>query len=61
MSTARKLLEAAAPGADAARTLTIAVAGNPNSGKSTLINGLAGSRLHVGNWPGAASPRACRG
>jgi ferrous iron transport protein B len=35
-----------------ARPLTIAVAGNPNSGKSTLINAIAGSRLHVGNWPG---------
>src|SRR5512145_1643971 len=34
------------------RTITIAVAGNPNSGKSTLINAIAGSRLHVGNWPG---------
>ena len=35
-----------------AKILTIAVAGNPNSGKSTLINGLAGTRLQVGNWPG---------
>ncbi|GFO59875.1 ferrous iron transport protein B [Geomonas silvestris] len=34
------------------RVLTIAVAGNPNAGKSTLINAIAGSRLHVGNWPG---------
>ena len=34
------------------KTLTVAVAGNPNSGKSTLINAIAGSRLHVGNWPG---------
>ena len=34
------------------RTLRVAVAGNPNSGKSTLINALAGTRLHVGNWPG---------
>ena len=33
-------------------TITVAVAGNPNSGKSTLINGIAGTRLHVGNWPG---------
>ena len=32
--------------------ITVAVAGNPNAGKSTLINALAGSRLHVGNWPG---------
>jgi ferrous iron transport protein B len=35
-----------------ARAITVAVAGNPNSGKSTLINAIAGSRLHVGNWPG---------
>lgn len=34
------------------KELTIAVAGNPNSGKSTLINAIAGARLHVGNWPG---------
>lgn len=34
------------------RTITIAVAGNPNSGKSTLINAIAGTRLQVGNWPG---------
>lgn len=34
------------------RAIVIAVAGNPNSGKSTLINGIAGTKLHVGNWPG---------
>ena len=34
------------------RTVTIAVAGNPNSGKSTLINAIAGMRLQVGNWAG---------
>lgn len=34
------------------RPLVVAVAGNPNAGKSTLINAIAGSRLHVGNWPG---------
>ncbi len=32
--------------------LTVAVAGNPNSGKTTLINAIAGTRLQVGNWPG---------
>jgi ferrous iron transport protein B len=36
----------------APRPIVIAVAGNPNAGKSTLINAIAGSRLHVGNWPG---------
>ncbi len=38
--------------ATAAQAITVAVAGNPNAGKSTLINAIAGSRLHVGNWPG---------
>lgn len=32
--------------------LRIALAGNPNSGKSTLFNGLTGSNQYVGNWPG---------
>lgn len=34
------------------RAVTVAVAGNPNSGKSTLINAIAGTRLQVGNWAG---------
>ena len=33
-------------------TLKIALAGNPNCGKTTLFNGLTGSNQFVGNWPG---------
>ncbi len=32
--------------------LKFALAGNPNSGKTTLFNNLTGSTAHVGNWPG---------
>ncbi len=33
-------------------TLSIALAGNPNAGKTTLFNRLTGARQHVGNYPG---------
>ena len=36
----------------ARKLLTIAIAGNPNCGKTALFNALTGARQHVGNWPG---------
>ncbi|MFW6457739.1 MAG: ferrous iron transport protein B, partial [Planctomycetota bacterium] len=35
-----------------ANQITVALAGNPNSGKTTVFNALAGTRQHVGNYPG---------
>jgi ferrous iron transport protein B len=37
--------------------ITLALAGNPNCGKTTIFNALTGSRHHVGNWPGVTVER----
>ncbi len=34
------------------KSLCVALAGNPNAGKSSIFNALTGSHQHVGNWPG---------
>jgi len=37
--------------------MTVALIGNPNSGKTTVFNNLTGARQHVGNWPGVTVQR----
>ena len=39
------------------RPLEVALAGNPNTGKTTLFNALTGARAHVGNYPGITVER----
>lgn len=41
----------------ASSPITVALAGNPNSGKTTLFNALTGSNQQVGNWPGVTVER----
>ena len=38
-------------------SIKIALAGNPNCGKTTLFNDLTGSNQYVGNWPGVTVER----
>jgi len=40
-----------------ARQIVVALAGNPNSGKSSIFNELTGARQHVGNYPGVTVER----
>lgn len=37
--------------------VTVALAGNPNSGKTTIFNNITGARQHVGNYPGVTVER----
>ncbi len=39
------------------KEFTVAICGNPNSGKTTIFNGLVGARQHTGNWPGVTVER----
>ena len=39
------------------RRIVVALAGNPNSGKTTIFNELTGARRHVGNYPGVTVER----
>jgi ferrous iron transport protein B len=38
--------------------LTLALAGNPNAGKTSIFNAVTGSHQHVGNWPGKTVARS---
>jgi len=42
----------------AGQDYVVALAGNPNTGKSTVFNALTGLRQHTGNWPGKTVARA---
>lgn len=53
-SRAEKLVELHPPAAGELRLVTV---GNPNTGKTTLVNALSGARLRIGNWPGTTVDR----
>ena len=45
------------PSAPPPRRLTIALAGNPNAGKTSIFTNLTGTRQTVGNWPGVTGEK----
>lgn len=57
MSTAQQNASAPDAGASTSKNLRIALAGNPNCGKTTVFNGYTGARQHVGNYPGVTVER----
>lgn len=57
MSTVQQDASAPDSGASTSKNLRIALAGNPNCGKTTVFNGYTGARQHVGNYPGVTVER----
>ena len=48
-------------GPDDEKTITVALLGNPNTGKSTLFSALCGVRQRVGNYPGVTVEKSSAG
>jgi len=53
-----RAMDRARVGVGADFDVLVALAGNPNTGKSTVFNALTGLRQHTGNWPGKTVTRA---
>lgn len=57
-SSGRGALRESFIGSDDSVDYVVALAGNPNTGKSTVFNALTGLRQHTGNWPGKTVTQA---